>query len=128
MDTCDRLQIGASSPAYSEVSDGRDDLTPDDFERRDPVHMRDDPQDRLDSHAGEPAQLPDEFAHFGAIFAHVEGKCAGFLNRVVIAALSLAMSAQDLQLLQDLRAGLQVTGIGVASDEAQGPLLATPSD
>src|SRR5215469_9600000 len=104
MDTCARMRIGPSSPAYSEVSDGGKNLPTDDLQRLDAVHMRDYPQDRLDSHPGEPAQLSDEFAHFGAIFAHIEGKHAGLLNRVVIAAFSLAMLAQDLQFLRNLRA------------------------
>src|SRR6266567_8994360 len=90
--------------------------------------MRDHSQDRLNPHTGEPAQLPDQFAHFGAMLARVEGKHAGLLNRVVIPALSLTMLAQDLQLLRDLRTGLEVAGVGVACDQAQGPLLAAPGN
>jgi hypothetical protein len=35
------MQIGASSPVCSKVSDGGDNLTTDDFERLDAVHVRD---------------------------------------------------------------------------------------
>src|SRR6266516_3524776 len=87
--------------------------------------MRDHYQDRLNPHTGEPAQLPDQFAHFGAMLARVEGKHAGLLDRVVIPALSLTMLAQNLQLLRDLRSGLEVAGVSVACDQAQRLLLAT---
>src|SRR5712691_8886788 len=86
--------------------------------------MWDHAHDRLNPHSGEPAQLPDQFAHLGTILAHVEGKHTGLLNRVVIPALGLTMLAQDLQLLRDLRSGAQIASVGVACDQAQGPLLA----
>jgi hypothetical protein len=58
--------------ACLEISDGRNDLTTDNLQRLDLVHMWNYPQDRLDPHASEPTQLPDEIAHFGAIFAYIK--------------------------------------------------------
>src|SRR6266700_3522662 len=78
----------------------------------------------LNPHSGEPAQLPDQLAHFGAILAHVEGERTRLLNCIIIPALSLTMLAQDLQLLGDLWARTHIAGIGVAGDQAQGLLFA----
>src|SRR6266496_3487423 len=108
--------------ACSEVCDCGNNLTTDDFEWRNAVHMRNHPKDGLNPHSGEPAQLPDQFAHFGAILAHVERE--RLLNRIRVPALSLTMLAQDLQLLRDLWARTHIAGIGVAGDQAQGLLLA----
>ena len=69
--------------------------------------------------------MPDEIPQFGTILAHVEGKCAGLFNRVVIATLGFTMLAQHLQFLWDLRARLQIAGIGIACDQPQGLLFAT---
>src|SRR5438132_13529810 len=74
----------ARSYSCSQVGDGWNDLPTNDLERLNPVDLRNHTQDRLNPHRGEPAQLPDQPAHFGTILAHVEGKCAGLLNRVVI--------------------------------------------
>src|SRR6266487_4424934 len=110
--------------AGSEVCDCGNNLTTDDFEWRNAVHMRNHPKDGLNPHSGEPAQLPDQLAHFGAILAHIEGERTRLLNRIIIPALSLTMLAQDLQLLGDLWARTHIAGIGVAGDQAQGLLLA----
>src|SRR5437868_206398 len=110
--------------ACSEVCDCGNNLTTDDFEWRNAVHMRNHPKDGLNSHGGEPAQLPDQFAHFGTILAHVEGERTRLLNRIIIPALSLTMLLQDLRLLRDLWARTQIAGMSVAGDQAQRLLFA----
>src|SRR6266568_699415 len=90
------VQVGSPSPACSKVDDSGKDLATDDLYRFDPVHLRDHPQHRLNPHRGQPAQLPDQLTHLGAIFPHVEGKHTRLLNRVVIPTLGLTMLAQDL--------------------------------
>src|SRR6266702_4125305 len=118
-------QTGAKSHwVCLEIGDGGKDLPADDLKRLNPVDLRNHAKDRLNPHRGEPAQLPDQLAHFGAILAHVEGERTRLLNRIIIPALSLTMLAQDLQLLGDLWARTHIAGIGVAGDQAQGLLLA----
>src|SRR5438132_280730 len=55
---------------------GGNDLPTNDRERLNPVDLRNHAQNRLNPQRGEPAQLPDQLAHLGAILAHVKGKCA----------------------------------------------------
>ena len=50
----------------------------------------------LDAHAGEPAQLPDQFVDFGAALAGIEEKWAGLLDRVLVATFGLAVTAQHI--------------------------------
>src|SRR6266536_1164346 len=117
------VQVGASSTACSEACNRGHDLTTNNLERRDPIHVRDYPQDRLDAHGGQPAQLPDQVAPLGAILARVEGEHASLLYRIVIPALGFTMPPQGLQLLWDLRSRAQVAGVSVPGDQAQGLVL-----
>ena len=50
--------------ACSQGGYGGNDLPTDDLQRGDLVDVWDHAQDRLNPHRGEPAQLPEQFAHF----------------------------------------------------------------
>jgi hypothetical protein len=56
----------------------------------------------LYTHPGEPAQLPEELAHFFAFLTDIER--AGLLDLPLLATLRLAVPAQHVELLRDLRA------------------------
>src|SRR5919112_395165 len=94
---------------WLQIGDRGDYLSADYLQRRDPVHVRDDAYNRLDAHAGEPAQPSDRLVHLRAILTDIEGERTGLLDRVVIPTLGLAMSAQDVQLPRDLRGRAQAS-------------------
>src|SRR5262245_10603604 len=103
-------------------------LAADHLQRSDPLHVRDRTVHRLDAHACEPLQLPNQLFHFGPILANIEEEWAGLFDGVVITALCLAMPAQHVQLLRDLRTRLYIAGVCVACNQAQGFLLAATGD
>src|SRR5712692_6172210 len=84
--------------------------------------------DLLNAHARQPAQSADRLLDPLAVFADVEAVHRALFDRGVVAALGVAMRAQDVQLVRDLGRGKQVAGVGVARDQAQRLLLAAPAD
>src|SRR5260370_7838104 len=92
------------------------------------LHIGDGADQGLDAQTGEPAELPDQLARPGAVFAYVETESASLLDGVVVAALGLAILAQDRQLLRNLRPGAQRTGVRVARHQPQRLLRAFAGD
>src|SRR5258708_8752903 len=98
------------------------------LDRANLLHIGDRADHGLDAHAGQPAELPDQLARPGAVFAYVEAESTSLLDGVVVAALGLAVLAQDRQLLRNLRPGAQRTGVRVARHQPQRLLRAFAGD
>src|SRR5258708_317844 len=98
------------------------------LDRANLLHIGDRADHGLDAHSGQPAELPDQLARPGAVFAYVETESASLLDGVVVAALGLAILAQDRQLLRNLRPGAQRTGVRVARHQPQRLLRAFAGD
>src|SRR5919201_1826849 len=111
-----------------QLSDGGDDLTPDDLEGRDGLHGAHVPDRHLDPHAVEPAELADNLFGLRAVGTDIEAERAGLEDAVVVAALGFAVATKDFQLARHLRRWKQVAGVGVASYQAQSLLLAAAAD
>lgn len=112
---------------HLEISDRRDDLAADGLQSCDPVHIWDGADHRLDTHTGEPAQLPDQPFHLLTALADVEGESAGLVYLIVVPTFDLAVTAQDVELPRYLLARAKATGVGIAGNEAQGLFSPSPA-
>ena len=63
------------------------------------------------------AKLVDDLAGLLALLAHIEDEVTGLLDLVVVAALRVAVRAQHVELVRQVRSGEQVARLAVAGDE-----------
>src|SRR5271166_1041820 len=107
---------------------GRDDVGGDHLERGDLPDVGHRADRGAEAHLGEAAEPVDDLGRLLALRAHVEDEVAGLGDLVVVASLGVAVGAQHVQLASQVRAGEQVTGVGVLGHEAQRLLLPAAAD
>jgi hypothetical protein len=119
---------GPFSDNTSECLGRRDDLASDQLQPPgfpDPGH----PAVRLgDAERGQALQLREETVDLLSPLADVEAGHDGLLDVVVVAALGIAVRAEDVQLPRDIRRGEQVARLRVPRDQAQGLRLPAAAD
>ena len=74
------------------------------------------------------AQVPHDLADPLALGADVEGVAHRLLDLVVVAALTLAVLAEHVQLVVQLGAGKEVAGLGIAGHQTERLALAGAAD
>src|SRR6185312_9330911 len=119
---------GAARLPGLQAGDGGDYLAADDLQRS---HVPGSyyPADRgLEAQLREPAELVDDLTGLLALLPDVEQEVAGLGDVVVVAALGVAVGAQDVELAADLGAGEQVAGLGVAGHQPQRLALTRPAN
>jgi len=82
----------------------------------------------LDAQLGDLVQVLDDLVDVLAVLAEIEADLGGLLDRVVVAALGLAVAAQHIQLPPQLRGVEDVARVGVPGDEPERLLLAGAAD
>src|SRR5215471_19711715 len=112
----------------SQARDGGDHLAADDLQRGHVPDVRHRADRSLEPHLREPAQLVDDLAGLLALLPDVEDEVAGLDDVVVVAALGLAVGAQDVELAGDFGGDEQVAGLRVAGHQPQRLALTRPPD
>ena len=108
--------------------DHRDDLAPDDLKRPQAPDARYRSDRHVEAHAGQPGQLIVDLGGALAPLPDVEHEVTGLLDLVVVAALSVAVRPQDIELAGQVRPGEQVARLRVAGDQSERLPLAAAAD
>jgi hypothetical protein len=88
----------------------------------------DSPDDGVDPEPREPLQLSDQLAGGGPAVVDLERERAGALDAVEVGPGAVALAAEDVELVRDLRRRAQAAGVGIARDQGQRAALAVAGD
>src|SRR5581483_7980019 len=116
------------TPPRLELGDGGNHLAPDRLDGRDPRHAAQRAVHLGEAQRGELAQRLDQVGGALAVLAGVEVVEHGLLDVVVVAALALAVLAQDLQLVAQVGVAEEVARIAVLRHQPQRLALTAAAD